>query len=79
MYCNILRPLEAAFFELEKTMFAGATRVPMFTIVTPGPYTHSEQSKATNAKCNLKVNYEKIGWITKKDCMSVTDLNQTFR
>ena len=59
MYCNILRSIKDAFFELEKAMFTGATRVPMFTIIPPGPYTHSEQSKAIHAKCILNVNCEK--------------------
>ena len=80
MYCNILRSIKAAFFELEKAMFTRATFVPMFTIITPGPYTHSKQSKAIDGECNLKVNCaKKMGLITKSDCMSVTDLNQTFR
>ena len=61
-------------------MFTGATLGPMFTIVTPGPYTHSKQSKAFHAEYNLKVYCEKkMGLITKSDCMSVTDLNQTGR
>ena len=76
MYCNILRSSKAAFLELEKAMFTGATLVPLFTIITPGPHTHSKQLKTFHAKCNLKVNYEeKKGLITKSDCMSVTDLN----
>ena len=59
-------------------MFNSATPVPMFTIITPGPYTQSKQSKTFHAKCNVKVNCEKkMGLITKSDCMSVTDLNQT--
>ena len=40
-------------------MFTGATLVPMFTNITPGPYTHIKQSKAIHDKCNLKVNCEK--------------------
>ena len=40
-------------------MFTGATIVPMFTIITLGPYTHSKQSKAFHAKRNLKVNCDK--------------------
>ena len=59
MYCNILRSVKAAFLELEKAMFTGASLVPMFTIVTPGPYTHSKQSKTFLAKCNLKLICEK--------------------
>ena len=37
VYCNILRSIKAAFLELEKAMFTGATLVPMFIIITPGP------------------------------------------
>ena len=59
VYCNTLHSIEAAFLELEKAMFIGATLVPTFTIITPGPYTQSEQSKAFHAKCNLKVNCDK--------------------
>ena len=55
VYCNILPSLKAAFFELEKAMFTGSALLPMFNIITPGPYTHSKQSKAIHAKCNLKV------------------------
>ena len=40
-------------------MFTGATRVPMFTIITPDPYTHNKHSKTIHAKFNLKVNCEK--------------------
>ena len=60
-------------------MFTGASPVPMFAIITPGPYTHSKQSKAFHSKCNLEVKCEKNGSNTKTDCMSVTDLNQTVR
>ena len=59
VFCKILRSIKAALLELEKAMFTGATPVPMFTIITPGPYTHSKQSKAFHAKCTLKVNCEK--------------------
>ena len=59
VYCNTLHSFKAAFLELEKAMFTGAILVPMFTIITPGPYTHSKQSKAIHAKCILKVNCEK--------------------
>ena len=52
----ILRSIKAQFLEPEKAMFIGSTLVPMFTIITPGPYTHSKQSKAFHAKYNLKVN-----------------------
>ena len=55
VYCNILRSIKAAFLELEIAMFTGATLVPMFTIITPGPYTHSKHPKTFHAKCNLKV------------------------
>ena len=60
-------------------MFTGATLVPTFTTITPGPYNHSEQSKVFHAKCNLKVYFKKMSLITKIDCMSDTDLNQTIR
>ena len=59
VYCNILRSFEAAFFEPEKVMFTGTTLVPMFTIITPCPYTHCKQSKAIHAKSDLKVICEK--------------------
>ena len=62
MHCNNLRSIEAASFGLENAMFTGATLFPMFTIISPGPYTHSKQSKAIHGKCNLKVNGEKI-WV----------------
>ena len=78
MYCNILRSIEAAFLELEKAMFTGAIFVPIFTIITLGPYTHFKQSETFHAKCNLKVNCDNImSLISKSDCMSVTDLNHT--
>ena len=78
VYCNILRSIEAAFLELEKAMFTGAIFVPMFTIITFGPYTHFQQSETFHAKCYLKVNCENImSLISKSDCMSVTDLNHT--
>ena len=59
VYCNILRSSKAAFLELEKAIITGATPVPMFTIITPGPYTRSKQSKTFHAKCNVKLNCEK--------------------
>ena len=37
VYCNILRSMRAAFFELEKAMFTVATAVRMLTFITPGP------------------------------------------
>ena len=59
VYCNNLRSIKVAFLELEKAMYTVATPVPMFTIITPGRYTHSKQSKNFHAKFNLKVNCEK--------------------
>ena len=57
-------------------MFTGAIFVPMFTIITLGPYTPSKQSETFPAKCNLKVNCEnRMSLRRKSDCMSVTDLN----
>ena len=82
VYCNILRSIKPAFLELEQTMYTGATLIPMFTIIIPGPYSHSKQSKTFHAKCNLKVNCEekwKMGLITKCDCMSATDINHAGR
>ena len=75
MYFNILRSIEAAVLELEKAIFTGATLVPMFAIITTGPYTHSKQSKTFLAKGNFKLNCEnKMGLITKSVCLSVTDI-----
>ena len=37
-----LRSIKAAFLELGKAMFTSASLVQTFTIITPGPYTHSE-------------------------------------
>ena len=60
VFYNFLRSNKATLLELEKkTKFTGATPVPMFTIITPCPYTHSKQSKTFHAKCNVKVNCEK--------------------
>ena len=59
VYCNILRSSKAAFFESEKGMFTVATLVPMVTIITPGSFVCTKQSKTFHAKCNLKVNCEK--------------------
>ena len=56
VYCNVLRSIKDAFFELGKAMFTDATHVPMFTIITPGPYTHSKQSKASHTNFILNVN-----------------------
>ena len=56
-------------------MFTGAIFVPMFTIITLGPYTPSKQSETFHAKCNLKANCEKkMSLMNKSDCMRVTDL-----
>ena len=76
LYWNILLWIKAAFLELEKAMFTVGTLVPMFTTITPGPFTHSKQSKTFHAKCTLKLNCEKkMSLITKSDSMSVTELN----
>ena len=56
------------------------SNVPMSTIITLGTYTQSKYSKAFDAKSNLKVICaKKMGLISKRGCMSVTDLNQTVR
>ena len=62
VFCNILRSIKTAFLELETAMFNGATLAPMFTIIFPGLHTHSKQSEAFYAECNLKVICEKI-WV----------------
>ena len=59
VFCNVLRSIKAAHLELEKQCSLAQVLFPMFTIITPGPYTHSKQSKAFHAKCYLKVNCEK--------------------
>ena len=59
MLCNNLRSIKAALLELEKAMLTGAISVPMFTIITPGPFTYSKYLKAFHAKCNWKVNCER--------------------
>ena len=80
MYCNILCSIEAAFLEVEKkTKITVATLFPMFTVITPGPFTRSKQSKTFHAKCNLKVYREKKYSNIKSDCMSVRDLKHTVR
>ena len=71
VYCNNLRSIKVAFLELEKAMYTVATPVPMFTIITPGLYTQSKQSKIFYAKCNLKVNCE-------KKCTTAWQLSCTF-
>ena len=48
--------IKAAFLELEKAMFTGAIFVPMFIIITLGPYTQSKQVQTFHGECNLKVN-----------------------
>ena len=59
VFSNLLRSIKAALLELEKAMFTGATPVPMFTIITPGPYIHNKQSMVFHAKGNFKVKCEK--------------------
>ena len=59
VYCNNKRSIKVAFLELEKAMYTVATHVSMFTIITPGRYTHSKSSKIFHAKFNLTVNCEK--------------------
>ena len=77
--CNTLLSITTAFLELEKAMCTVATLLPMLTIITPGPYTHSKQRKTFDSKSNLKVNCEKMSLITKSDCMSVTELSHPVR
>ena len=38
-----LRSINAAFIELEKSMYSVATPVLMFAIIFPGRYTHSKK------------------------------------
>ena len=59
VYCNNFRSIKVAFLAQGKAMYAIATPAPMFTIITPGPYTHSKQSKTFHAKCNMKVYCDK--------------------
>ena len=59
VYYNTLRSNKAAILELEKAMFTGAIIVAMFTMITPGPHTHSKQSKTFHPKVDSKVNCEK--------------------
>ena len=59
LYCNNLRSGNVAFLELEKALYTVATPVQMLTIITPGRYTHSKQSKIFHAKFILKVNCDK--------------------
>ena len=57
-------------------MFTDAILVPMFTIITLGPYTQSKQVQTFHSECNLKVFCEKKMFLmSKSDCMCVTDLN----
>ena len=60
-------------------MFTVATLVPMCTVITPGPYTHTKQAKTFHVKYNLKVNCEKNCLEKPKVMMSVTDLNHAVR
>ena len=71
VYSNKLRSIKIAFFELEKAMYTVATPVPMFTIITPGRYTHSKQSENFHVKFNLKMNCE-------KECATTWPLSCTF-
>ena len=59
VYCIFLRSVTAVLVELEKAMFIVATLVLIITIITPGPYFPSKQSKTSHAKCNLNVIFEK--------------------
>ena len=72
VYCNNIRSIKVAFLELEKAMYTVATPVPMFTIITPGRYTHSKSSKIFHAEFNLKVNCEK------KKCATAWFLSCSF-
>ena len=66
VYYITSRSIKAAFIELEKAMFNGASLVPMFIIITPVPYTHSKHTKVFQAKCNLKVNCDENGFDNQK-------------
>ena len=82
VHWNILRSIKAAFLEIEKTMFTVATLVRMFTIITPGHYTRSKQSKTIHANGTLEINCENNVFDNQKclcECYSVTDLNRTVR
>ena len=60
-------------------MFTVALFVPMFTIITLGPYTQSKQIQTFHGECNLKVNCEhKMSLMSKNKCLSVTDLNHAI-
>ena len=82
VYCIIFASIKAALLELEKAKFTSATPVPLFTIITRGPYTHSKQPKTFHAKCNLKVNWEnKLFLIRKKwlyECYRSQSCSPTF-
>ena len=66
------------FFKWKKAILPIAAIVPIFTIITPGPYTRSKQSKMFLPKGSLKVTCEKRkSLITESDCICVTDLNRT--
>ena len=59
VYSKILLSMKTAFLEVEKTLFAVGTLVPMFTLINPGPYTCSRPSKTFHVERNLKINCEK--------------------
>ena len=80
VYCNILRSIKAAFFEIEKAMFTGVTL--LFQCL---PSSLLALILTVNNQSHLMLNVtwryivRKIGWITGSDCKSVTDFNQTVR
>ena len=81
VYCKFLRAIKTAFLEPEKAKFTGATLVPMYSVITPGPYTHSKQPKTFHAKCNLKVNCKENGFDNQKwlyECYRSQSCSQTF-
>ena len=55
VYCHIFHSFKAALVEVEKTMFTIGNLVPIFEIITPGPYTRSKQSRTFHAKCSVFV------------------------
>ena len=71
--------MRAAFLELEKNLFTDATSVRMLTIITPGRLTHSKQSDISCEMYLEGILWEKMGLITKSDCMSVTVLSHAVR
>ena len=56
VYCNNLLSIKAAFLGEENTTFTVATLAPMFTMITPGPYTCITQTETVHVKCNLEAN-----------------------